>query len=168
MRACIPRYRENATDSRREISWFCGIYRNVVELGDRLTSRRDSGGWLCSHCVLLSRGLSPHVERTVNCRARQLTIPMLSTAPRKQRQQFRFISALESLLKERGKTQKELAEQAGLSQSRVCRLVGKKSVHTIVASTAVKICLVLSSWPRTRDGKIVAVSLGALYPLKRR
>jgi|SRR5678815_3476037 transcriptional regulator with XRE-family HTH domain len=93
---------------------------------------------------------------------------MLSTPPKKRRQHFRFISALKSLLKERGKTQKELAEETGLTQSRVCRLVRKKSVHAIVASTALKICLVLSSWPRAKDGKRIAVRLDALYPLKHR
>jgi DNA-binding Xre family transcriptional regulator len=93
---------------------------------------------------------------------------MLSTAPKNQRKKHRFVSSLGVLLKERGKTQKQLAQEADLTPSRVNRLIRKRSVHTIVANTALKVCLALSSWPRVKDGKIVTVTLDALYPIRRR
>lgn len=93
---------------------------------------------------------------------------MLSTPSRNQNQSFAFVSALNRLLKERGKNQSQLAVETGLSRERINRLARQTVVHTIVTHTALKICLALSSWPRLIDRKAIPIRLDALYPLKRR
>jgi len=97
-----------------------------------------------------------------------ISTPMLSTPSRKEDRSFVFVSALNRLLKERGKNQTQLAAETGLSRERINRLARQIVVHTIVARTSLRICFALSSWPRLRDGTVVPVRLDTLYPLKRR
>jgi len=92
---------------------------------------------------------------------------MLSTHSQKREQSFVFVSYLSVLLKERAKTQKQLAEKTGLLPARISRLVNQKVVHKIVAETAIKICFALSHWPRLKDKKRVAVGLDALFSMRR-
>jgi DNA-binding Xre family transcriptional regulator len=91
---------------------------------------------------------------------------MSSTNLKKSSPAFLFASELISLLRERGKTQKDLADETGLTPARINRIAKQRNVHTIVTSTAGKICIALSRWPRVRDRKAVTVRLDALFPMK--
>jgi DNA-binding Xre family transcriptional regulator len=79
---------------------------------------------------------------------------------------FVFISHLSTLLKERGKTQKELAEATGLRPARISSLVHQQIFHKIVADTSVAICFALSRWPRMKDRKKIGVRLDTLFSMK--
>ena len=92
---------------------------------------------------------------------------MLSTHSIKQDPTFVFVSHLSSLLKERGKTQKQLAEKTGLRPARISRLVHQRVVHKIVAETVIRICLTLSGWPRVKDQKKAKIGLDTLFSMKR-
>jgi len=96
-----------------------------------------------------------------------LHILMLSTDLKKSDQSFVIICNLLALLKERGKTQKQLATATGLLPERINRLAHQGIVSQIVTHTAIKVCLVLSNWPRLRDRKKVRIRLDALFPIKR-
>src|SRR5205814_1026391 len=96
-------------------------------------------------------------QYSVNCRARQLTLPMLSTVITYQSRKFRVVSKLSALLDERGRTQRDLAKATGLSPWRINRIVRRHVVTQIICHTAVKVCLALSSWPRLRDRRSVRV-----------
>jgi len=93
---------------------------------------------------------------------------MLSTHSNKTDRSFIFVSNLLPLLKERGKTQRQLAEETGLSPERINRLAHQHVVRKIVADTAIKVCIALSKWPRMMDRKKVTVRLDALFPMRRR
>lgn len=90
-----------------------------------------------------------------------------STQIRIPQQPFVLTSALLELLRERGKTQKELATATGLRPERINRLARHTVVRTIVSHTAIKICLALSEWPRRKDRRKVPVRLDKLFPIKR-
>jgi hypothetical protein len=94
-------------------------------------------------------------------------IRMLSTHSKNTELRFVFISNLSSLLKERGKTQKELAAQTGLLPERISRLVHQRVVHRIFAETSIKVITVLSRWPRPKDRKRIQIGLDDLFLLKR-
>src|SRR6185295_16996409 len=93
---------------------------------------------------------------------------MLSSHSTKSSDSFVLVSNLLPLLRERGKTQKQLAEATQLRPERINRLAHQRVVQAIVVHTAIKVCLTLSKWPRLRDRKRVVVRLDALFPLKRR
>jgi len=92
---------------------------------------------------------------------------MSSTHSQNRKQRFVFVSHLSALLKERGKTQKELAEATGLLPARISRLVNQRIVHKIVAETEIKICFTLSGWSRVIDRKKIPIGLDALFSMKR-
>ena len=91
---------------------------------------------------------------------------MSSTHFQKRVRVFVFISHLSALLKERGKTQKQLAEATGLRPARISSVVHQQIFHKIVAYTSVAICFALSRWPRMKDKKRVAVGLDTLFSMK--
>jgi len=93
-------------------------------------------------------------------------ILMLSTHPHIRNQSVVFVSNLLPLLKERGKTQDELSDKTGLSPDRISKLVHRRLVHRIVADTAIRVCLVLSGWPRVKDKQTIRVGLDALFTMK--
>ena len=93
---------------------------------------------------------------------------MSSTHSQKREQRFVFVSYLPELLKERGKTQKELADETGLLPARISRLVNQQIVHKIVAETEIKICFTLSGWSRVKDRKKIMIGLDALFSMKKR
>jgi hypothetical protein len=93
-------------------------------------------------------------------------ILMLSTKSRKKRQ-FALTSNLAALLKERGKTQEDLAVKTGLRPERISRLVHQHIVRRIFAETSIAICLAISAWPRLKDRKKVSIKLDALFPMRR-
>ncbi|MBI1974316.1 MAG: helix-turn-helix domain-containing protein [Candidatus Zambryskibacteria bacterium] len=89
---------------------------------------------------------------------------MPSTHSTKSVEPFVFVSNLLPLLRERGKTQKDLALKTGLTKARISRLANQRIVQAIVTRTAIKICAALSDWPRINDQKRVGVRLDALFP----
>ncbi len=101
-----------------------------------------------------------------HCLWGQLTVNMLSTVITYQSKSLRVVSNLRALLRERGRTQRDLANETGLSPWRINRIVKRSVVTRIVCDTAVKICLALSSWPRLRDRRKVRVGLDALFPIQ--
>jgi transcriptional regulator with XRE-family HTH domain len=90
---------------------------------------------------------------------------MLSTKSRKKGQ-FVLTSNLAALLKERGKTQEDLAVKTGLRPERISRLARQPIVRRIFAETSTAICLAVSVWPRLKDRKKVPIRLDALFPLR--
>src|SRR5689334_17047674 len=84
-------------------------------------------------------------------------IHMLSTTITFQKKQYQVISRLPLLLKERGRTQQDLAEATGLTKVRISRLFHHRTIEKIVCSSSVKICLALSRWKRIKDGRRVSV-----------
>src|SRR5690242_6095886 len=92
---------------------------------------------------------------------------MLSTHSKNTELRFVFISTLSNLLKERGKTQEELAQETALRPERISRLVHQRAVHRIFAETSIKVCLALSRWPRLRDHKKVSIGLDTLFLMRR-
>src|SRR5213083_3063012 len=105
-------------------------------------------------------------QYSVNCLARQLTINMLSTVITYQSRKFRVVSKLGALLKERGRTQRDLAKATELSPWRINRIIKRRVVTQIICHTAVKICLALSNWRRLRDRRTVRIGLDDLFHIE--
>lgn len=73
-------------------------------------------------------------------------------------------SALNRLLAERGVTQKELSELAGVSERAVSRIKNRK-LWRIDCRTAARICSALSRLPNAETGRVAPVRLDVLFPM---
>jgi DNA-binding Xre family transcriptional regulator len=91
---------------------------------------------------------------------------MLSTVITFQSRQYQVTSRLVELLKERGRTQKDLAKATGFTQVRIHRLTRRTTVQKIVCATAVKICFALSKWKRRKDGRKVRIRFDDLFRIE--
>lgn len=91
---------------------------------------------------------------------------LISTGRKQRRPRLWVTCALASLLRERGLKQGELARLTGISTENIGRLKNRQVVRRINCETAVKICTVLASVPRTQDNRTVAVWFDALFPRK--
>ncbi len=110
-----------------------------------------------------SMHVPPPFQYKVNHPYGRLTIHNLSTVMKRFQQNFRVVSNLVPLLKERGRTQSDLAKATGLKPLRIYRTVRRRVVSRIVCDTAIRICLALSDWPRVRDRRKVRVRLDTLF-----
>jgi len=91
---------------------------------------------------------------------------MLSTVITFQSKQYQVTSRLLALLRERGRTQKDLAKATGFTTIRIHRLAHQTTVRKIVCATAVKICFVLSKWKRRKDGRRVRIRFDDLFQIE--
>ena len=78
------------------------------------------------------------------------------------------VSNLRWLLRERDISRYRLAELTGLMYGSIWRMARPHVVDRIDCKVAVKICLVLSRIPRTRDHRRIQVRLDQMFPFEKR
>jgi DNA-binding Xre family transcriptional regulator len=76
------------------------------------------------------------------------------------------VSNLGTLLRERGISQKRLAQMTGISERAISRLKNRKVVKRIDCDTAVRVCLALSGAGRPADRAQSSIRLDALFPIR--